>query len=54
MVNTDDVTALNRKMIELLSEYGVDRSGIDAAVDIAIEYGEQQYQKGWNDHWAGE
>lgn len=40
-VDTARETKLNRRMIELLSEYGVDRAGIDAAIDIAIDYAEE-------------
>lgn len=43
----DELQKLRLAMVELLSEYGVDRAGIDAALDLAIEHGEREYQKGW-------
>lgn len=44
----DKITELTRKMAELLSEYGVDRAGIDAAVELALEYGEEMHNNGWH------
>lgn len=38
---------LSQKLNELLSEYGVDRAGVNAAIDLAAEYGETQYELGW-------
>lgn len=46
-VDTTDIVALQRKMVDLLSEYGVDRAGIDAAIDIAIAYGESEHAQGF-------
>lgn len=45
----DPIVELTRKMAELLSEYGVDRSGIDSAVELALEYGEVRYDHGFSD-----
>lgn len=45
-VEISEIQKLQRAMVDLLSEYGVDRAGIDAAIDVAIEYGEAEYAKG--------
>lgn len=47
-VEVSEIQKLQRAMIDLLSEYGIDRAGIDAAIDIAIEHGETDYQRGYD------
>lgn len=49
MAKLTDVQRLEQGMAELLSEYGVNRAGIDAAIDLATEYAETEYLRGWND-----
>ena len=43
-----NITELTREMYELLSEYGVDRAGVDAAISLALDYGEREYEKGYD------
>lgn len=45
----DEMQKLMQAMNELLSEYGVDRSGIDAAIELATDFGGTEYDKGWKD-----
>lgn len=49
MMDLSTFVKAHRAMVDLLSEYGVDRAGIDAAMDILIEHGEGEYAQGWND-----
>lgn len=44
-----DLAKMKQEMVALLSEYGVDRAGIDSAIDLAIAYGENEYSNGWQD-----
>lgn len=44
----DEMQKLRLALNELLSEYGVDRAGIDAAFDLATEHGEAEYEKGYD------
>lgn len=49
MMDLSEYVRVHSAMADLLSEYGVDRAGIDAALDIALEHGERQYSVGWKD-----
>lgn len=42
-----DLVKLREEMVGLLSEYGVDRAGIDSAIDLAIAYGETTELEGY-------